>query len=178
MLYMFLADGFEETEAIGALDVIRRAEIEIKTVGVTGETVRGSHGVEIKADILPECVDYENMDGVILPGGMPGTTNLLENEGVISAVKFCFEKDKMIAAICAAPMIFGKLGLLKGKSATCYPGFESHLEGAVHTGEMVVADGNIITGKGAGAAMLFGGAIVDFFKANEGRKILDQMQHN
>lgn len=177
MLYMFLADGFEETEAIGALDVIRRAEIEIKTVGVTGATITGSHGVEIKADILPDEIDYGIMDGVILPGGMPGTTNLSENERVVAAVKSCFETGRLIAAICAAPMIFGQLGMLRGKKATCYPGFEKYLEGAEVVDASCTADGNVICGRGAGAAMLFGAEIVDFFKKGEGRRILDQMQH-
>ncbi len=177
MLYMFLAEGFEETEAIGALDVIRRAEIEIRTVGVTGKTVTGSHGVEIVADILPEEKDYSSMEGVILPGGMPGTTNLFEDERVVLAVKSCFETNRLIAAICAAPMIFGQLGLLRGKKATCYPGFEKYLEGAEVVDASCTADGNVICGRGAGAAMLFGAEIVNFFKKGEGEKILAQMQH-
>lgn len=177
MLYMFLANGFEETEAIGALDVIRRAEIEIKTVGVTGKTVTGSHGVEITADILLSEVDYSSMTGAILPGGMPGTTNLFESKEVVDAVKECFESGKVVAAICAAPMIPGQLGMLRGKKATCFPGFEKYLDGAMLTDAFAVRDGNVITGKGAGAAMIFGAEIVNFFESGKGDEILAQMQH-
>ncbi len=177
MLYMFLAEGFEETEAIGSLDVIRRAGIEIKTVGVTGETVAGSHGIEIKADIMPEMIELDNIDGVILPGGMPGTTNLFENSGVIETVRYCFEREKVVAAICAAPLIPGRLGMLRGKRATCYPGFEKELEGAVYVDAPAVRDANMITGKGAGASMRFGAEIVNYFAEGKGEEILAQMQH-
>lgn len=177
MLYMFLADGFEETEAIGSLDVIRRAGIEIKTVGVTDKTVTGSHNIQIIADIMLEDIDYCVMDGVILPGGMPGTTNLFENKRVVDAVKSCFASGKLIAAICAAPMIFGQLGMLKGKKATCYPNFEKYLDGATVSDAQCVTDGNVITGKGAGAAILFGAEIVNFFESGKGDELLVQMQH-
>lgn len=177
MLYMFLAEGFEETEAIGALDVIRRAEIPVKTVGVTGSKVTSAHGISILADIDKAEIDFENLDGVILPGGMPGTTNLQKDETVIKAVKACAEKRALVAAICAAPMIFGELGLLDGKKAVCYPGFEKYLKGAKTEDKSVVTDENIITAKGAGAAMLFGAEIVNFFKEGAGDKILAEMQH-
>ena len=178
MLYMFLAEGFEETEAIGSLDVIRRAGIDIKTVGVADKCVYGSHGVGVMADILLSDVTYDDMDGVILPGGMPGTTNLAECAKVVEAVKYCYDNDKMIAAICAAPMIFGQLGMLRGKGTTCYPGFEKYLDGAKVCQDMVVCDGNVITGKGAGAAMLFGAAVADYFDNGKGGEILKQMQHS
>lgn len=178
MLCMFLADGFEETEAIGCLDVLRRAEIEVKTVGIGGKEITGSHGVCVVADLCADEICLDGLDGVILPGGMPGTTNLQADERVINAVKECAEKGKLVAAICAAPMILGKLGLLDGKEAVCYPGFEEHLTGAmVDANALVAIDGNIITGKGAGAAMLFGARIADWFKAGAGQEILDQMQH-
>ncbi len=178
MVYMFLADGFEETEAIGCLDVLRRAEVETKTVAIAEKNVTGSHGITVVADITIDEINMDNIDGVILPGGMPGTTNLLADKRVIDAVEFCAKEGKLIAAICAAPMIFGKLGLLKGKAAVCYPGFEEHLEGAEVDGCALVAiDGNVITAKGAGASMLFGARIADWFKAGEGQEILNQMQH-
>ena len=177
MLYMFLAEGFEETEAIGALDVIRRAHIEIRTVGIGGLEIEGAHGIKIIADIEKKDFSPSDIEGVILPGGMPGTTNLEKNKTVIDAVKICNEKKALIAAICAAPMIFGKLGMLDGKKAVCYPGFEKYLEGAEISEEPVAVDNNIITGKGAGAAMLFGAAIVNFFKSGVGDKILSEMQH-
>ncbi len=178
MLYMFLANGFEETEAIGCLDVLRRAEIEVKTVGIGGKEITGSHGICVAADICADEISLDGLDGVILPGGMPGTTNLQADDSVINAVKVCAGKGKLVAAICAAPMILGCLGLLEGKVAVCYPGFEEHLKGAtVDANALVAIDGNIITGKGAGAAMLFGARIADWFKAGAGQEILDQMQH-
>ena len=177
MIYMFLANGFEETEAIGCLDVLRRAELEVKTVGVGGMEITGSHGVTVKADISADEISTEGLDGVILPGGMPGTTNLQADERVVGAVKFCAENGKLVAAICAAPMIPGELGMLEGKMAVCYPGFEEHLKGAVIENAFVAIDGNFITAKGAGASMLFGARIADWFKAGIGQEILDLMQH-
>ena len=177
MLYMFLAEGFEETEAIGALDVIRRAGIEIKTVSIGDMLVCGAHGVSVKADILKDEIDASQMSGVIVPGGMPGTTNLQKDEVVQNALALCMDKGLLVGAICAAPMILGEGGFLKGKNAVCYPGFEKHLSGATIKSDLCVTDGNIITAKGAGAAMIFGGAIVDYFKKGEGREILDTMQH-
>ncbi len=178
MLYMFLADGFEETEAIGAIDVIRRAGIEIKTVGIEGKVICGSHGIKITADIEKSDVDFQKMAGVILPGGMPGTTNLEKDGLVVKAVRFCMDNSLLIAAICAAPMVLGKLGALKGKKAVCYPGFEEYLDGAMLCSDGAVADGNVVTGKGAGASLMFGAKIVDYFKPGKGYEILKQMQHN
>ncbi len=177
MLYMFLADGFEETEAIGSLDVVRRAGIDIKTVSIEGELVCGAHGVAVKADILKEAVDFEDMTGVILPGGMPGTTNLQKDEFVQKAIRFCNDKGLLMAAICAAPMVLGEAGVLEGKDAVCYPGFEQHLKGANVKSDFCTASQNVICAKGAGASMIFGARIVDYFMPGEGDKILAQMQH-
>ena len=177
MLYMFLAEGFEETEAIGSLDVIRRAGIEIKTVGVSGKEVCGSHGVSVIADIEMSDISFDDMRGVILPGGMPGTTNLQNDESVKKCILYCAENDLLVAAICAAPMVLGELELLNGKNAVCYPGFEKYLKGAKICNDGAVMDGNIVTGKGAGASMLFGAKIVDFFMPGKGAEILEQMQH-
>ena len=177
MVYMFLADGFEETEAIGCLDVLRRAEINVKTVGISGKQITGSHGVTVIADIEADEIDTDIIEGVILPGGMPGTTNLQADERVIKAVEYCAENGKLVAAICAAPMILGELGILKNKMAVCYPGFEKYLDGAIVEDTFVAIDGNVITGRGAGAAMLFGARIADWFKAGVGQEILEQMQH-
>lgn len=177
MLYMFLAEGFEETEAIGALDVIRRANIPIKTVSIGEPLVTGSHGISVKADILKRELSFEDMEGIILPGGLPGTTNLKNDSEVQKAIKYCHKNGLLLAAICAAPMVLGELGVLDGKNATCYPGYEDTLKGATPTGEAATSDGNTVCGKGAGASMLFGAKIVDYFKPGEGRKILDLMQH-
>lgn len=177
MLYMFLAEGFEEAEAIGCLDVVRRAGIDVKTVSIGEKTVLGSHGIGVSADILKNELDLDKMTGIILPGGMPGTTNLQNDETVQNAITVCVKKGLLLAAICAAPMVLGMRGVLNGKGAVCYPGFEEYLNGADIQDALCVADGNVITAKGAGAAMLFGAAIVDYFAAGEGRKILDLMQH-
>lgn len=177
MLYMFLADGFEETEAIGCLDVIRRAGIEVKTVAIGEQFVRGSHGVRIQADMLKADIEMEEMSGIILPGGLPGTTNLQKDEVVQKAIAYCMKNNLLMAAICAAPMVLGEAGALNGRKAVCYPGFEEHLKGAEVMTDLCTSDKNVICAKGAGASMLFGAKIVDYFKAGEGRKILDAMQH-
>ena len=177
MFYLFLADGFEETEALATLDVMRRAGLEVKTVGVTGEYVTGSHNVTVKADISCDAVSYENIEGAVLPGGMPGTLNLEKSEDVINCVKYCYENDKIVAAICAAPSILGHLGMLEGRKATCFPGFESELYGASHTTEHTATDGKVITGKGAGCAIEFGHAIVSVAISKEvADKVIGEMQ--
>ena len=160
MFYVFLADGFEETEALATLDVMRRAKLDVLTVGVTGELVTSSHKVTVKADITPDKISLDNIEGVVLPGGMPGTLNLEKADCVINAVKYCYDNDKFVAAICAAPSILGHLGMLKGRKATCFPGFETELEGAEFTAAHTETDGNVITAKGAGCAVEFGHAIV------------------
>ena len=167
MFYLFLADGFEETEALAPLDMMRRAKIEVKTVGVTGEFVTGSHGVTVKADLKPEEISFNNIDGVVLPGGMPGTMHLLENETVNAVIRKFAEEGKMVAAICAAPSVLGAAGLLEGKHATCHPGFEEKLTGATTSEDEVVVDGNIITSRGMGTAIPFAFEIVRYFTDDE-----------
>lgn len=161
MVYCFLADGFEELEAVGAIDMLKRADVEVVLVGVTGETVTGSHGIKFVADCLVEDITLsDDIEAVILPGGMPGTINLENCPEVQKAIEFCYDNNKFICAICAAPSILGHKGLLKGKNAICYPGFEKDLEGAVISEKHVVRDGNFITAKGAGVAAEFGLEIV------------------
>ena len=181
MLYLLLAEGFEETEAVAPLDVLRRAGIPVKTVGITGKTVQSTHGLTVTADILPEDVKFDDMDGVILPGGMPGTLNLQKDEFVGKAHDYCAQNKKLVAAICAAPMILGELNLLDGRNATCFPGFEENLNGANIVDDSVARDENFITGKGAGVALEFGAEIVDYFTENTdkgpgGFKVLKKMQ--
>lgn len=178
MLYLFLADGFEEVEAIATIDVIRRAGVTVKTVGIGGKTVCGTHGISVKADTLE--VDYSDMDGIILPGGMPGTLNLKNDAMVNEAINYCSENNKLIAAICAAPMILGEMGLLDGRRAVCFPGFEDSLSESEILSEPVVCDENYITAIGAGAAHLFGAAIVDYIMPAEPKKgasVLKKMQY-
>ncbi len=167
MIYMFLADGFEEIEALATLDIIRRAGIEIKTVGVTGDRVIGSHNIEVMADLKLGEISFDNLLGVILPGGLPGTTNLEKCPQVIKFVEYSANNGLLVAAICAAPSVLGHLNLLNGKNATCFPGFETELLGARVCADSVVCDGNFITGKGAGAAIDFGLKIVEYFKGSD-----------
>ena len=161
MFYCFLADGFEETEALAPVDILRRAGVPVTTVGVGGDVIRGSHNIYVQADI--ELGDYEpdpDMLGIILPGGMPGVKNLYAASEVQEAVSYCASRGLYVCAICAAPSIPGRMGLLDGRKATCFPGFEDDLHGAQATGEKVVVDGSFITAKGAGCALEFGFAIV------------------
>lgn len=160
MIYEFLADGFEEVEALAPLDMLRRAGKEVRTVSIkSSKQVTGSHGITVTADITLKEIDVLP-ELVILPGGMPGAKNLRECKEVCKCVTDTYENGGYIGAICAAPFIFGELGLLKGKRATCYPGFEKSLIGATVEGEKVVRDGKIITAAGMGAALLFGKELV------------------
>ena len=151
-VYEFLADGFEEVEGLGPVDVLRRGGVDIKTVSVTGsEMVSTSHGVTVKADLLFEDVDFADADLLMMPGGLPGSTTLDAHEGLHRVLNAHNEAGKLIGAICAAPMVLGRMGLLKGRRATCYPGFEEYLEGAEYTHELCTVDGNITTGEGPAA---------------------------
>lgn len=160
MIYAFLADGFEETEAIAPIDILKRCGKEVVTVGIGGGEITGSHGITVITDIIDsDVILTDKVEMIVLPGGMPGTLNLEKSEAVQAAIGFCAENGKYIGAICAAPSILGKLGLLDGKKATCFPGFEQFLTGADFTGDAVNTDGNIITARGAGVAIDFGLAL-------------------
>lgn len=177
MFYVFLAEGFEITEALAAVDVMRRAKVDVKTVGVTGSFVTSSHGITVKSDIDISEITYDNLEGAVLPGGMPGTRNLEKCMAVTDCVKYCYDSGKITAAICAAPSILGHMGILNGKKATCFPGFESELAGADYTGAHVVTDGKVITAKGAGCAVEFGHAIVSLALSKDvADKVLSDMQ--
>ncbi len=168
MVYVFLANGFEEIEALTPTDILRRAKLEVKTVGVSAEKIVSSHGVTVTPDITCDQISLDDdLDMVVLPGGMPGTLNLEANEQVQKAVDFCAENDRFIAAICAAPSILGHKGLLKGKKAVCFPGFEKDLEGAQIVDKLAVVDGKIITAKGAGACIEFGLTLAQLLSGDE-----------
>ena len=153
-VYEFLATGFEDIEALIPLDIMRRSGVDFKTVSVTGSlVVESAHGVKIEADMLIEDADFGDADLLMLPGGLPGATNLNAHAGVRKALVEHNVRGKMIGAICAAPMVLGGLGMLEGKRATCYPGFEKYLEGAEYTNELCTVDGNITTGEGPAAAL-------------------------
>lgn len=153
-VYQFMADGFEDIEALIPLDIMRRGGTDFRTVSITDSNeVTSAHGVTIKTDMTFSEACLDDVDLLMLPGGMPGAENLNNHEGVKNALMRHAEKGKLIAAICAAPMVLGGLGLLKGRRATCYPGFEQYLEGAEYTAELYSVDGNIVTGEGPAAAL-------------------------
>ena len=167
-VYAFFADGFEEIEAFTAIDTLRRAGLNVEIVSVTpDEIVVGAHDVSVLCDINFENCDFFDAELLLLPGGMPGAATLDKHEGLRKLILDFAAKGKPIAAICAAPMVLGKLGLLKGKKATCYPSFEQYLDGAECVNAHVVRDGNIITGMGPGAAMEFALTIVDLLVGKE-----------
>lgn len=166
---MFLITGFEEIEALATVDILRRAGLPVRTVSLTGETaVTGSHGVTVVADTLFEDVDFNTAEMLILPGGTPAFS---EHEGLKKSVKAFYDCGGKVAAICASPMVFGILGMLKGRNATCYPGFEKYLEGALlQTEKAVVIDGNVITGRGPGLTIEFALTIVEILAGKSTRE--------
>ena len=171
-IFVFLATGFEEIEALTPVDVLRRAGLVVQTVSIMDEqVVAGAHGVPVLADKMFAEINPEDAEMILLPGGLPGATNLDAHEGLGQLISDFAKAEKPLAAICAAPLVFGNRGLLQGKKATCYPGFETYLQGAEYTAALVEKDANFITGKGPGAAMEFAFAIVERYcgidKVNE-----------
>ena len=155
-VYIFLADGFEEVEALTVVDILRRGQIDLVMVSVSGNReVEGSHGIAVRTDMLFDESDFSDADMLVLPGGMPGTKHLREHEGLAKVLLGAAEAGTRIAAICAAPTVLGGLGLLKGKKAVCYPGLEDKLTGAEPGEKSVVVSGNITTSKGVGTALPF-----------------------
>ena len=168
MVYVFLATGFEEIEALAPVDIMRRAGIEVTTVGIDGKVISGSHDIKVVADITDaEFVYDDSVEMVILPGGIPGTPNLEKSVCVNNALDNANKDGKYIGAICAAPSVLGHKGLLRGKKACCFPGFEDQLIGATASQDRVVIDGNIITSRGAGTAYEFAYKIVETLKDKE-----------
>lgn len=163
-VFEFLANGFEEIEALAPIDILRRGGVDAKTVSITGNLlVESSHGVSIKADMLFEQADLSEADMLLLPGGLPGATNLNEHQGVRHALLQQHEVGRHIGAICAAPMVLGSLGLLKGRKATCSPGFEKYMTGAQYTAQLYQEDGHIITGEGPAATLPYAYRILGYF---------------
>ncbi len=168
MVYVFLANGFEEIEALATIDMMRRAEIPVTTVGIGGKVISGSHDIKVVADITDaEFVYDDGIEMLVLPGGMPGTLELEKSICVTSALDKAFEDNKYIAAICAAPSILGHKGFLRGKKACCYPGFEEQLIQAVAVTDRVTVDGNIITSRGAGTVYEFAYTLIELLKDKE-----------
>lgn len=164
---IFMADGCEEIEGLTAVDILRRAGMEVVMISISGKKeVRGSHGIAFLADALDTETDYEKLDAIVLPGGMPGTLRLGENETVNAVIRKFASEGKLVAAICAAPSVLGAAGILRGKKAACYPGFEEKLTGAMVSEEAVAADGNIITSRGMGTAIPFALEILRYFQGD------------
>lgn len=166
-LGIFMADGSEEIESLMVVDVLRRAKIEIDMISIMDENkIRGSHGITIETDKQIEQVAFSQYEGVILPGGIPGTPHLAACQTVADVIKDFAAKNKMVAAICAAPSILGTNGLLQQKRATSYPGYQEEMKGCIYTEDKVVRDGNIITSRGMGTTLDFALTIVEYFQGH------------
>ena len=164
--FLFLAPGFEEIEALATVDILRRGGVDVKMISITdSRTVKGAHDIEVVADALYGDAEYSDAAALILPGGMPGATNLNDFDPLREQLLEQYRAGRIVAAICAAPLVLGGLGLLKGRRATCYPGFEERLIGAETTGEATETDGPVITGRGPGLAFNFGLAILSAIKS-------------
>lgn len=155
MTFVFLAEGFEEIEALTVVDILRRTGLDVTTVGVGGTCIKGAHNIPVVCDVQENLAVPANIDMVVIPGGMPGVDNLEKSEVVKRFIQSAMEQEAYVAAICAGPALLGKMGLLQGKKAVCYPGFEADLTGAVLTDEYVQQDDRIITAKGPGVSMEF-----------------------
>ena len=168
MVYMLLGTGFEETEAIAPLDLLRRAGVEVLTVGLNGKTIYGGHGIGVEADITIDQMDLTNMEMIILPGGLGGVASARASKPAMDALKFAWDNDKFVAAICAGPTVLADLGITDGKNATCYPGCESGMGSAKMVENAAsVRDGKLITGTSAGCAIPFGLALVEALKGKD-----------
>lgn len=168
MVYVLLGTGFEETEAIVPVDLLRRAGIPVMTVGINGKTVYGGHNIGIEADILLDEMDLSNMDMIVLPGGLGGVASIRGSKQAMDAVRYAWENGKYTAAICAAPTILAELGITNGRNATCYPGCEADMSTANVSGDLAcVQDGNLITGASAGCAVPFGLALIRVLKGQQ-----------
>jgi len=167
MIYMFLGTGFEETEAIAPLDLLRRAGLEVQTVGLNGKIITGGHGIGVEADITIDQLDLTDLEMVILPGGLGGVASIRGCAMAMDAIRFAYENDKYTAAICAGPTVLADLGIVDGKKATCYPGCEGQMGSAIMVEAAAVTDGKLITGTSAGCAVPFGLALIAALKGRE-----------
>ena len=175
MVYLLLGTGFEEMEAIAPLDLLRRAGVEVLTVGVTGKTVYGSHNIGIEADITIDQMDLTDLEMIILPGGLGGVTSARASKPALDALEFAWKNDKFVAAICAGPTVLADLHITDGKNATCFPGCESGMGSAKMVADAAcVRDGKLITGTSAGCAIPFGLALVEVLKGKEAAEAVAQ----
>ena len=167
MVYMLLGTGFEETEAIAPLDLLRRAGVEVKTVGLNGKVIYGSHGIGVEADMEISQIDLKDLEMIILPGGLGGVASIRGCQAAMDAVRYAYENGKYTAAICAGPTVLADLGIVDGKNATCYPGCEGQMGTANMVEAAAVTDGKLITGTSAGCAVPFGLALITALKGQE-----------
>lgn len=168
MVYVLLGTGFEEMEAIAPIDLMRRAGIDVKTVGVTGKTVYGSHGIGVEADILPEEMDLDAMEMIVLPGGLGGVASARASKPALDALRYGWEQGRFVAAICAGPTVLADLGITDGRNATCYPGCEAQMGSAkLQPGAAAVQDGRLITGTSAGCAVPFALELIRALRGEE-----------
>ena len=174
MVYMLLGTGFEETEAIAPLDLLRRAGVSVATVGLNGKTIYGGHGIGVTADMEIGEMDLTNLDMIILPGGLGGVASIRACTAAMEAIRFAWENGKYVAAICAGPTVLADLGITDGKNATCYPGWESQMGIANMVCEAAVRDGKLITGTSAGCAIPFGLALIAALKGEEKAKEVEK----
>lgn len=171
MVYVLLGTGFEEVEAIAPVDLMRRAGIEVQTVGITGKTVVGSHKIPVEADILPEDMDLEAMDMIVLPGGLGGVASARASQAALDALRWGWEHDRFVAAICAGPTVLADLGIPEGKKATCFPGCEGQMGKAnMVPGIAAIRDGKLITGTSAGCAIPFALELIKALRGDEAAK--------
>ena len=167
MVYILLGTGFEETEAIAPLDLLRRAGVSVMTVGFSGKTVVGGHGIPVVADITLGEMDLTQMDMIVLPGGLGGVASIRGSREALDAIRFAWENDKFVAAICAGPTVLSDLGITAGKSVTCYPGCQEDMPGAHYQEAPCVRDGKLITGASAGCAVSFGLMLIAALKGTD-----------
>ena len=175
MVYVLLGTGFEEMEAIAPIDLLRRAGIDVKTVGVTGKTVYGSHGIGVEADILPEDMELDAMEMIVLPGGLGGVASTRASKPALDALRYGWDQGRFVAAICAGPTVLADLGITDGRNATCYPGCEGQMGSAnMQPGAAAVRDGKLITGTSAGCAIPFALELIRALQGEEKAQAIAQ----
>ena len=174
MVYMLLGTGFEETEAVAPLDLLRRAGVNVATVGINGKTVYGSHGIGIEADLELGQMDLTNLEMIILPGGLGGVASIKASGAALDAVRFAWENGRYVAAICAGPTVLAQLGITDGKKVTCFPGCAEQMGNAVLLTQAAVTDGTVITGTSAGCAIPFGLALIAALKGQEAADAIEK----
>lgn len=167
MVYVMLGTGFEEIEALAPVDLMRRAGIEVLTVGINGKIVSGGRGIGVQADITIDEMDLTNLEMIVLPGGLGGVASIRASRETLDAVRFAYENDRFVAAICAGPTVLADLGITEGRHATCFPGQVRNMKNAILEEKAALRDGKIITGASAGCAVEFGLALIDALRGAE-----------